>query len=124
MFSEPQTLIFDNILIFNGDDFIENSHVVVSNGRITQIGSETCKDMPGSATRVSGPGVTLIPGLIDSHVHGLFGNEKTIEQSLNFGVTTVLDMHNEPEHIAKLRKVRCGYSIFGHTLMRSLACKR
>ena len=113
MSAEPQTFIFEDVVIFNGDHFVENGYVVVSNGRVTSTGSGTCKDISGSASRISGPGLTLIPGLIDSHVHGLFGNEKTIEQSLSFGVTTVLDMHNEPDHIAKLRKVCIGLNKFG-----------
>lgn len=105
MTTEAESIVFEDVLIFTGDEFIENGYVVVRNGLINQKGSGKCQDIPQSAQRISKPGSTLMPGLIDSHVHGLFGNEKTIEQSLRFGVTTVFDMHNEPEHIAKLRKV-------------------
>ena len=101
--SEP--LVFEDVYIFTGDDFIERGFVTVENGKVTQVGPGKCPNIPRSARKLSKPGFSLIPGLIDSHVHGLFGNERTIEQSLRFGVTTVFDMHNEPEHIAKLRKV-------------------
>lgn len=98
-------LIFEDVIIFTGEEFIENGFVVVEDGRVTQTGCGKCSIIPDGALRLSKPGCSLIPGLIDSHVHGLFGNERTLEESLRFGVTMVFDMHNEPQHIAKLRKV-------------------
>lgn len=55
---------------------------------------------------MSRPGNTLIPGLIDSHIHALGGNNQGIEQSLRFGVTKVCDMHNDPKDNARLSMVR------------------
>lgn len=43
---------------------------------------------------------TLLPGLIDSHVHLVPG---ALEQSLTFGVTTVLDMFSRPDDAASAR---------------------
>lgn len=50
-------------------------------------------------------GYTLIPGLIDAHVHCNDGITEALRQSLRFGVTTVGDMHNEIESLHKLKDV-------------------
>ena len=44
------------------------------------------------------------PGLIDSHIHA-GGSTLALEQALRFGVTSVLDMHNEPHHVANLKEI-------------------
>lgn len=59
--------------------------------------------LPASGSNFSGLGCTLIPGLINAHVHA-FGNVQNLTDSLHFGVTTVLDMHSEPEYVIKLRR--------------------
>ena len=59
---------------------------------------------------VNGEGCTLIPGLIDAHVHvhdlhlppGT-DNSRVLEQPLRCGITTVCDMHCDPDTIGKLR---------------------
>jgi imidazolonepropionase-like amidohydrolase len=58
--------------------------------------------IPEGATIVEGSGLTLMPGLIDSHVH--VESSKSLEQSLLFGVTTVLDMFSDYALIAELKK--------------------
>jgi imidazolonepropionase-like amidohydrolase len=46
-------------------------------------------------------GGTVFPGLIDAHVHLVPG---ALQQSLRFGVTTVLDMFSKPEVVADAKK--------------------
>ncbi|KAK2608025.1 hypothetical protein N8I77_006662 [Diaporthe amygdali] len=99
------TFVIQDVLIFDGKNFIEKGYVVVTNGKIKELGS----GLPVTPTDVptySKPGCTVIPGLIDAHVHALGGDVHSIEQSIRFGVTTILDMHNEAEHNVHLRKVR------------------
>jgi imidazolonepropionase-like amidohydrolase len=50
---------------------------------------------------VDGNGKTLLPGLIDAHVHAY--EKDVLEQSLAFGVTTALDMFMSPESTKLLR---------------------
>jgi cytosine/adenosine deaminase-related metal-dependent hydrolase len=76
----------------------------VSVGLIKEVGTGQYGST-STIPRISKPGHTLLPGLIDSHIHALNGNVLAIEQPLRFGVTTVCDMHNEAVHIAKLKKV-------------------
>ncbi|KAE9382082.1 hypothetical protein N431DRAFT_458622 [Stipitochalara longipes BDJ] len=100
------SFILTDVLIFTGDEFIEKGYVEVEEGKIKGFGSG---DFPHTSTTeklvISKAGCTLLPGLIDSHIHGLGGNVLSIEQSLRFGVTTVCDMHNEPQQIAKLKQL-------------------
>ena len=88
--------------IFTGEDVLERGNVLVENGVIKYVGN----DAPNTDVRVvSGSGFTLIPGLIDAHIHADKGKVLAVEQALRFGVTTVLDMHNEPVNVAKLKKI-------------------
>lgn len=43
--------------------------VVVTDGRITAAGPAASVDIPADARRIALPGMTLLPGLIDMHVH-------------------------------------------------------
>ncbi|KAI3401098.1 hypothetical protein diail_243 [Diaporthe ilicicola] len=97
------TFVVQDVLIFDGKHFNEQGHVVVTNGKIESLGSGVLFTLPDTPT-YSKPGYTIIPGLNDAHVHAIGGDVHSIEQSLRFGVTTILDMHNEAEHNVHLRK--------------------
>lgn len=99
------TFVVQGVLIFDGKEFTENGFVVVTNGRIERLGSGVAA-VPKDTPIYSKPGCTIVPGLIDAHVHALGGNVHSIEQSIRFGVTTILDMHNETENNVSLKKVR------------------
>lgn len=91
-----------DVRVFTGEHVLENGNVLVEKGIIKYVGN----DVPNTDVPiVSGSGSTLIPGLIDAHIHADKGRVLALEQSLRFGVTTVLDMHNEPPNVAKLKKI-------------------
>ncbi len=50
---------------------------------------------------VDAAGGTVLPGLIDAHVHLVPG---ALAQSLTFGVTTVLDMFSKPDMVARAKE--------------------
>jgi imidazolonepropionase-like amidohydrolase len=50
---------------------------------------------------IDAAGGTVLPGLIDTHVHLVPG---ALEQSLIFGVTTVLDMFSKPDVVARAKE--------------------
>lgn len=81
-------LIITDVKIFTGESVIEKGSVVVNDGIITYVG--TAPPSTPDATVISKPGHTLLPGLIDAHVH--VDDEQALQQSLRFGVTTVLDL--------------------------------
>jgi cytosine/adenosine deaminase-related metal-dependent hydrolase len=98
------SFILDNVRIFTGINTIESGHVAVNNGIISAVSighPPTDVEVPV----ISKPGHTVVPGFIDSHIHADKGQEIALYQSLKFGVTTVMDMHNETVNVHKLKKV-------------------
>jgi imidazolonepropionase-like amidohydrolase len=85
-----QTILFQDVRVFDGERVSTNRDVLVADGRIARIGSGIAS--PAGATIVDGKGKTLLPGLIDSHTH-TWGNGLTT--ALAFGVTTELDMFSD-----------------------------
>lgn len=74
-----------NVHIFNGDIVIGYRSVTIDEDRIVAIGNPA----PQGAISVDGHGGTLLPGLIDSHVHT---SVDALRAALSFGVTTELEM--------------------------------
>lgn len=90
--------------IFTGEQVYERGYIVVKDGKVDDIGPiEDFKTT--DLVTISKPGHTLLPGLIDAHIHANGGNVLAIEQPLRFGVTTVMDMHNDPHHVRKLKQM-------------------
>ncbi|HVI34494.1 MAG TPA: amidohydrolase family protein [Phenylobacterium sp.] len=58
----------DRLLDVTTGRYVERPLVVVTDGRITSVGRQG-DAVPAGASRVDLPGVTLLPGLIDMHVH-------------------------------------------------------
>jgi len=100
----PSTLIH-NVRIFDGDAVLSSDGcVLIKNGLISTVSSVTPELLAEADEVISGAEHTVLPGLIDAHVHCHEGVEE-LKQALRFGVTTVLDMFSDPEHVRKLRKV-------------------
>ena len=96
------SFVIKNVRIFTGEVVLESGIVQVEDGIIRYVG----RDIPsGDLPIISALNSTLIPGLIDAHIHANKGQVLAIEQSLRFGVTTVLDMHNESWNVTKLKKI-------------------
>ncbi|GAB0138869.1 hypothetical protein EsDP_00007091 [Epichloe bromicola] len=99
----PSSLLFQNVRIFDGHVEIPNGYALVQDGVIAQVSTRPIPPPDGSTTIIDKPGHTLMPGLIDGHVHVY--EAAALKQSLQFGVTTVCDMHNEPDIMSKMRMV-------------------
>jgi N-acyl-D-aspartate/D-glutamate deacylase len=76
-----------NVRVFDGARLGEPATVVVHDAMIS---GRTQADGAGDAEVVDGRGGTLLPGLIDTHVH--VDQAAQLEASASWGVTTVLDM--------------------------------
>jgi len=91
LLAQKTPVLFQKVRVFDGVKVISETDVLIENGRIKEIGP----NLPaGGARVVNGAGKTLLPGLIDAHVH-VHGAE-ALEQALLFGVTTELDMMMSP----------------------------
>ena len=89
------------VTVFDGEAFQPDQDVWVEDGRIRDVGEAL--DLPEVLARVDGRGRTLVPGLIDGHVHS-FGS--TLNDALRFGVATVLDQATHPLFAASKRPAR------------------
>ena len=98
-----QPTVIQGTRVFTGDEVLPNATVVIRGRTIESVtpGDDVPADAGAEATVVDGAGMTLLPGLIDSHTHN-FG--PALEQALNFGVTTVLDMLTAEAMAAQWRR--------------------
>jgi imidazolonepropionase-like amidohydrolase len=92
------TLAIRNVRIFDGERIIDADSVLTDGGLIRQVGHGLTAEQS-----YDGGGRTLLPGLIDAHVH------TTVElarHALIFGVTTQLDMAGSDSAYPELRRRR------------------
>ena len=90
----------EGVRVFDGEKCVENTTVVVENGLIKHVGDGMdTSEIP----RISKPGCTLLPGLIDAHCHP-YREARLSEQAFRFGITTLMDMHNTHENAVQQKK--------------------
>lgn len=90
------------VRVFDGTRTLDHATVVVRDGRIEAVGTDIeVPGIPDDMATVDGTGRTLLPGLIDAHVHA-FGD--ALAQSAVFGVTTVLDQFTDPGFARQIRR--------------------
>jgi imidazolonepropionase-like amidohydrolase len=86
----PVAQLIRDVRLFDGEHILEHRSVLIANGKIQWIrGPEAT--VP-NAQVIEGTGRTLLPGLIDAHVHMPYRAEEAARQALMLGVTTQLDM--------------------------------
>ncbi|HYU31351.1 MAG TPA: amidohydrolase family protein [Thermoanaerobaculia bacterium] len=83
------------IIPMKGDEMIEDGTVVVEGNHIRAVGPRASTPVPAGAYVIDGKGKTVLPGIIDVHWHGSYGDDEIIPQqnwdldaTLAFGVTT------------------------------------
>ena len=94
-------VVFTNVRVFDGIRVLPPTIVAVSHGVIASIGrAPTGSD----AVRVEGSDATLLPGLIDAHVH-VGGRRDALQDAARFGVTAVVDLFERlPARMQTLRR--------------------
>jgi imidazolonepropionase-like amidohydrolase len=93
------------VRLFDGERVTDHATVVFADGRVAAAGADVAP--PEDARVVDGNGRTLLPGLIDAHVHA-FG--PALRDAARFGVTTVLDMFRPPLDFDRTRARRADRS--------------
>lgn len=98
------------LITMQDDEIIANGTVVVSGNRISAIGPTELTAVPKEAIEIDGSGLTVIPGLIDTHAHMHMTDFGTYPQQiwqqstgLAFGVTTAFDPATRSVEIFELR---------------------
>lgn len=80
-----------DVRLFDGERVIDGATLLIADGRVTAAGADV--SVPDDARVIDGAGRTVLPGLIDAHVHA-YGNARA--DALRMGVTTMLDMFRAP----------------------------
>ena len=77
-----------------GSGPVSDAVIVIEGSRITAVGSRGQVSYPPNATVIRTDGRTILPGLVDSHVHL---RDYMPPMFLRYGVTTVADTHDPTE---------------------------
>ena len=105
--SQSQTIgspqLIQDVRVFDGERVWEHRSVLIENGKISRISDASLK-VPGAGI-VDGHGKTLLPGLLDAHVHMPDKMEDAARQALELGVTTQLDMFNGGDRLKRIRQM-------------------
>ena len=98
--AQSTVTIFENGRVIVGDGkVIENASVVVDGSRITQVGPAASVKAPAGATRVNLAGKTLMPALVDAHVHTSTTRDALItdlKQRAHFGIGAAMSLGLDP----------------------------
>src|SRR5215204_3390671 len=96
--------VFENGRVIVGDGkVIDNASVVVDGTRITQVGPASAVNAPAGATRVSLNGKTLMPAIVDTHVHTSTTRDALItdlKQRAHFGIGAAMSLGLDPGDFA------------------------
>jgi len=106
----PVGLLAQQALVLEGGTLIDgtgkapvnNAVVVVQGNRIAAVGSQGQVTVPQNAKIIKTDGQTILPGLIDGHIH-LFSSYQP-EMFLHYGVTTIGDLNNDTSWILLQRQ--------------------
>lgn len=101
-----------NLVSMERDGVVRGQTVIVRGAAISEIASASVT-IPACANVIDGTGLYLTPGLTDMHVHldslvqarPNFGDAPLF---LAYGVTTVLNLRGEPEHLTWRQRIRNG----------------
>ena len=90
--------------VFDGTQFLSNSSVRFDDVAIRAVGRDVAPEPDDDV--IDGRGHTLLPGLIDAHVHTPRLPDpavRTLRDALRFGVTTAVDLGADPAIVATMK---------------------
>jgi len=101
--AQPRTLVLDGGTLIDGTGRqpLANAVIVIEDTRIRRVGQKGSVSYPSSATVIRTDGRTILPGLIDGHVHL---RDWQVPMFLPYGITTIADLHNDTAWIIAQRE--------------------
>ena len=93
--------VIKNVRVFDGEKILPSTTVLIAGDKVTAVGAER---VPVGAEIVDGAGKTLLPGLIDAHVH--IWNESGLRQAAVFGVTVLVDMFTSVDFASTVKRAQ------------------
>lgn len=107
---KPTGVLFDNVRVLSMVDETSVSQsaqaVLVIGDKITEIGAAGEIHAPDGVLTIDGRGYTLMPGLIDAHIH--LNDETELAAYLAHGVTGVRNMSGYPFHLRLMGRIGKG----------------
>jgi len=92
----PVATVFEGARVIVGDGrVIDNASIVMQGDRLTQVGPVATVKAPAGATRVSLAGKTVMPAIVDTHVHTSTTDAELVadlQQRAKFGIGAALSM--------------------------------
>jgi imidazolonepropionase-like amidohydrolase len=100
--AQERVLVLDGGTLIDGTgrNPVADSVIVVEGTRIKAVGARGQVAYPANATVIRLNGRTVLPGLIDGHVHL---KEYQLPMFMPYGVTTIADIHNDTNWIIAQR---------------------
>lgn len=86
--AQERPVVITNVDVFDGEQVWENVDFTFGNGKILTI--EKNADVPQKATVIDGQGMTIIPPLVNAHVH--VARPENLKEALSVGIFALLDM--------------------------------
>jgi Tol biopolymer transport system component/imidazolonepropionase-like amidohydrolase len=102
----PPPLLISRVRVLDlqAGRFSGETSMLIEQGRIRWIGSESGRSVPTNVVRIDGSGRYAIPGLMDSHTHTAWSNQQITEDSLiAYGVTSVRDTGSRLDLVNAMR---------------------
>jgi imidazolonepropionase-like amidohydrolase len=101
---QAQPFLIRDVRLFDGHRVFEHRSVLVAGGVIRAIGGPNMSQR--GAQVIDGAGKTLLPGIIDAHVHVPHVDTRSaLIQSARLGVTTDLDMFTGQETLKTIKQI-------------------
>ncbi|KAH7312872.1 hypothetical protein BKA65DRAFT_600431 [Rhexocercosporidium sp. MPI-PUGE-AT-0058] len=100
------TTLIHSTRIFNGHTLLTtHGSILLSNSppTILSIYTSNPSPLPPATFTIDGTNHTILPGLIDAHVHCHKGIPE-LAQAIKFGVTTVCDLYSEVENVEGVKR--------------------
>ena len=97
---QTDVMVFEGARVIVGDGSapIDDAVFIVESGRFTAVGPRTAVDIPRGATRVDLDGKTVMPAIVNAHVHLALEREERTEQLQHmayYGAGTVLSLGHD-----------------------------
>jgi len=105
-----------NVLPMDSERVLADHAVVVEGGVIRSVGPTAELELREEWRVIDAAGAYLVPGLTDAHVH--LKHEDDLLLNLANGVTTVMNLSGNPEHLAMRARVSAG-ELLGPTILTS-----
>ncbi|MDX1403349.1 MAG: amidohydrolase family protein [Woeseiaceae bacterium] len=110
--AEPVVFLNVNVVPMHSEGVLRARTVIVSDGRINQIGDVDSTPLPEGALVIDGTDRFLLPGLVEMHGHVPGTDSDNLQRILTLyvanGITTVRGMLGRPSHLALREAIRSG----------------